>query len=239
MGWKQAWAIKYILLFIQILYTNAVYFRRLSLAVQNNSVQGLSQGPWPTTEHQSLPWCCHSLSFMVFLCVFFRGPRRSPWGFLWLLRGTLPWHHLCGDPKKADLVLCPQSAHPLRAALLHDSAGLPAACKLGGEDQPGWGVIGWWIKCCFCCISPWSLHFFPSFVLEKTFLSRRLVSASRHHGSAVTNCLHADGCRDYARNFWFCPSDWSVPPCIHVHVSVKQRLFLEGWIHCLIKTVSS
>lgn len=107
-----------------------------------------------TTQHQSLP-CFYGLS----VCVSFRGPRRSPWGFLWLLRGALSRRHLRGDPTKADLVLRPQSAHPLRAALLNDSAGFLAACKLGGEDQPGWELIGWQIKCCF--VSPSVLGPFP------------------------------------------------------------------------------
>lgn len=37
-----------------------------------------------------------------------------------------------------------------------------------------------------------------------------LMSASRHHGSAFSDCLHADGCGDYARHFRFCSPDRSV-----------------------------
>lgn len=103
-----------------------------------------------------------------FLCVSFRGPWRSPWGFLWLLRGAVSRRHLRGDPTKADLVLRPQSAHPVRAALLHDSAGLPAACKLRGEDQPGWerhwATDKMLVLFCFT-VSSWSLPGWISFLL--------------------------------------------------------------------------
>ncbi len=76
----------------------------------------------------------------VSLCPL-RGPWRSSRSFLWLLCRALPRCDLCGDLTKEDLVLRSQPPHPLRAPLLHDPAGLPAPCQLGGEDQPGWGII--------------------------------------------------------------------------------------------------
>lgn len=44
------------------------------------------------------------------------------------------------------------------------------------------------------------------------------VSTPRHHGSAFSDCLHADGCRDYARHFRFCSLDRSVSFCLCTYV---------------------
>lgn len=50
-------------------------------------------------------------------------------------------------------------------------------------------------------------------------------SASRHHGSAFSDCLHADGCRDYARYFRFCTTDRSVSfPSLHTSVHSIQTV---------------
>lgn len=54
-----------------------------------------------------------------------------------------------------------------------------------------------------------AFSFFFSFFLQPT-TPRCLVLASRHHSSAFSDCLHADGCRDYARHFRFCTTDRSV-----------------------------
>lgn len=57
------------------------------------------------------------------------------------------------------------------------------------------------------------LKIFSSFPLQPT-TPWCLVSASRHHGSAFSDCLHVDGCRDYARHFRFCTTDRSVSFCL-------------------------
>lgn len=40
------------------------------------------------------------------------------------------------------------------------------------------------------------------------------VCACRHHSSAFSHCLHADGCRDYACHFRLCAPYWSVSCCV-------------------------
>lgn len=54
----------------------------------------------------------------------------------------------------------------------------------------------------------------PSFFPLQPTSPRCPVSASRHHGSAFSDCLHADGCRDYACHFRFCSPDRSVSFCL-------------------------
>lgn len=73
------------------------------------------------------------------------------------------------------------------------------------------------------------------FSLQPTTPSR-VGSASRHHRSAFSDCLHADGCRDYARHFWFCSTDWSVVffLCIRVYLFGSLVAF---WEHTHVRSI--
>ena len=69
----------------------------------------------------------------------------------------------------------------------------------------------------------------------------RLVSACRHHGSAISDCLHADGCRDYACHFRFCSTDRWVS-FWHSACMYLLNWLLQGGVgnwHCWLQIVSS
>lgn len=74
----------------------------------------------------------------------------------------------------------------------------------------------------------------PSFFPLQPTSPRCPVSASRHHGSAFSDCLHADGCRDYACHFRFCSPDRSVSFCLCTCAYLLSGflVFFGGKWHC-------
>ena len=60
------------------------------------------------------------------------------------------------------------------------------------------------------------MYFLLFFFLCNPLVPRCPVPACRHHGSALSDRLHANGCGDYARHFRFCAPDRSVFFCVFV-----------------------